>query len=120
MKYKIFATKMFEKEFNKLNNYEKKRVQIIKEQLKIKPFSGKPLSHTCIREKKVLGKRLYYFIVEERLVVVLACYGDKKTQKIDIAKIKRLFEQQRFISILLFFRTLYLQHFFLIVQSNRL
>ena len=29
-------------------------------------------------------------------------------------------EQQIFISILLFFRTLYLQHFFLIVQSNRL
>jgi len=119
MVYKILITETFEKKFNKLNNYEKERIQIVKEQLKFNPFFGKPLGHKCIREKKILGNRLYYLILEENLLVVLAFYGGKKTQKLDISNLKKLFnENNLIISILLFVRFLYLQGSYEIVQLN--
>lgn len=91
--YRIFITKSFETDFNSLPKDERKRIKKLKEQLKINPFVGKPLGHSFFREKKIGGKRLYYLIYEDKVVVLIVAYGGKKHQQATINAIKASFKQ---------------------------
>ncbi|MEK6932456.1 MAG: hypothetical protein AABW56_01525 [Nanoarchaeota archaeon] len=62
--FKIFKTKEFDDNYNKLDNSEKKRADKIRDQLsKNGNTTGKPLSGLkFFREKKFDGKRIYYLV----------------------------------------------------------
>jgi len=91
--YKVFLTKSFEGDFGKLPKEEQRRIERVKEQLKLNPFVGKPLGYRFFREKRIEGKRLYYLIYESKVVVLLVAYGGKKSQQATINAIKAAFEQ---------------------------
>ena len=93
MAYRIFVTRGFEKDFEKLSREEQKRVENVKEQLKENPFVGKPLGYSFFREKKVGEKRLYYLIYASRVIVLIVAYGGKKSQQATINAIKASLKQ---------------------------
>lgn len=91
--FRIFRTETFIADFNKLPKEEQKRVERIREQLKENPFVGKPLGYRFFREKRIGGKRLYYLIYEDKVIVLFVAYGGKKHQQSTINTIKASFKQ---------------------------
>ena len=90
--YKLHATEMFEKKFDKLIPADKKedmRRRIAK--LKCFPYSGKPLGYKYFRELKLGKFRVYYEIFEQEIFILLLTISDKKNQQetIDIIKGQR-------------------------------
>lgn len=86
--YEIFLTGDFERDFKKLEKQEQERVNKVIRQLKTQPFTGKPLGFEFFREKKIGGKRLYFLIYEDFVVVFVIAFGGKKTQQGTIDRIK--------------------------------
>lgn len=86
--YEIFFTTEFDHDFNKLDKGEQARIKKAILQLKTKPYTGKPLGFDFFREKKIEGKRLYFLIYEEFVVVFVIAFGGKKTQQGTINEIK--------------------------------
>ena len=84
--FRVFTTEEFDKDFSKLDNSEQQRVKIILAQLKEQGGSvGKPLSGlSFFKEKKFGGKRLYFLVYQEFLVVLVLALSDKKTQQVTI------------------------------------
>jgi len=93
--YEVFATDTFWKDYENLSKNEKEKIDKIKEQLKINPYVGKPLGYKFFREKRFNGKRLYYIIYEDYVVVLVVAYSDKKNQQATIDAIKKAFEFYR-------------------------
>lgn len=80
--YRIFRTFEFDKDFERLEILEKKRVEKILAQLGEKGGAvGKPLSVPFFREKKFGGKRLYFLVYENFLVVLAVAISNKKAQQ---------------------------------------
>jgi putative component of toxin-antitoxin plasmid stabilization module len=88
MKYKLYRTKTFDKEFEKLPSFEQKEIQNFENKLIENPFVGKPLGLIFFREKKLNGRRVYYLIYEEFVVILMVAISDKKTQQPTIEAIK--------------------------------
>ena len=88
MVYRIFTTKEFDEDFDSLDSSEKSRVRKIMDQLKEKgDFVGKPLRYPYFREKKFEGKRLYFLVYQDYMVILALAIGNKKTQQETINKI---------------------------------
>lgn len=88
MKYRIFTTKEFDDNFYKLDKSDKIRVRKILNQLKENGgSSGKPLKFSYFREKKFEGKRIYYLIYENKMIILAIAISNKKTQQKTINKI---------------------------------
>ncbi len=87
--YRILKTAEFEKDYEDLEKSEKLRVEKFFQQLHEKGGTvGKPLSGLpFFREKKFDGKRLYYLVYENFLVVLAVAISDKKAQQATINKI---------------------------------
>ena len=88
MKYKIYTTEEFNKDFKKLDKSIQKSIEKGINQLEKNPYIGKPLGYKFFREKRVKNYRFYYLIYEDYLIVfVIALSGKKDQQKtIDIIK----------------------------------
>ena len=88
-KYRVFKTQEFDKDYDKLDRSEQKRVDKILEQLLERGGDvGKPLSGlSFFREKKFDGKRLYYLVYSNVFVVLALAIGDKKAQQATINQI---------------------------------
>jgi putative component of toxin-antitoxin plasmid stabilization module len=86
--YRVYRTETFDKRVKKLSRKEQNQITRIENQLKINPFVGKPLGYRFFREKKIGGKRIYYLIYEEMVIILLVGLSDKKTQQATINKIK--------------------------------
>jgi len=82
--YRIFRSDWYDKKLRKLDGSEIKRIEKFEQQLKIDPFSGKPLGYEFFREKKFDGKRLLFLVYEEHSIVFLVTITDKKAQQRDI------------------------------------
>ena len=93
--YEVYATDSFWEDYYKLSKMEQKRVDKIRDQLKINPYSGKPLGYKFFREKRFDGKRLYYLVYDNYVIVFVVAISDKKTQQTTINVIKRMFEVYR-------------------------
>lgn len=91
-RYEIYATEEFLIDYENLSKTEKERIDKVKEQLKENPYSGKPLGYKFFREKRVDGKRIYFLIYEDIVVVLFVAISDKKTQQATINAIKLAFE----------------------------
>lgn len=87
--FKIILTEEFERDFSKLSSPEQLRVTKILRQLKEQGATvGKPLSGlTFFKEKKFDGKRLYYLVYQNLLVILVLAISDKKAQQATINRI---------------------------------
>tara|TARA_Y100000310_G_scaffold320396_1_gene376821 strand:- start:15 stop:275 length:261 start_codon:yes stop_codon:yes gene_type:complete len=85
-----------------MSNEFKRQVDLIEQrQLTINPYVGKPLGNKFLREKKIVGKRVYYLINEgKKEVRFMSISGNKDQQRI-IAWLKQM---KKFKQILLLFR----------------
>ncbi|MEK6941521.1 MAG: hypothetical protein AABW85_01550 [archaeon] len=87
--FRIFKTLEFDSDYGKLDGSEQKRVDKILTQISLrgdevgKPLSGLPF----FREKKFDGKRLYFLVYKNFLVVLAVAISDKKAQQATINKI---------------------------------
>lgn len=89
MKFKVYRTKTFDKDFNKLPKSEQREIEKFeKKQLTENPFVGRPLGLIFFREKKLNNRRIYYLIYEEFVIVLMVAITDKKTQQATIDNIK--------------------------------
>jgi len=88
MKFKVYRTKAFDKEFSKLPKTEQKEVVKFEKEISENPFVGKPISYDFFREKKLNGRRVYYLIYEDFVVVLMVAISDKKAQQSTIDAIK--------------------------------
>ena len=88
MTYRIFTTREFDKDFDRLEVFEKERVRKILNQLKERGDEvGKPLRYPYFKEKKFDSKRLYFLVYKNQMVVLALAISDKKTQQETIDKI---------------------------------
>ena len=86
--FRIFTTKEFDTDFNKLGESDKQRVTKIMKQLKEQGASiGKPLGLPYFREKKFENKRLYFLVYREFMIVLALGISDKKAQQKTINRI---------------------------------
>ena len=88
MKFKVFRTKSFDREFDKLPKTEQIEIENFEKKLAENPFAGKPLGYVFFREKKLNGRRVYYLVYEDFVIVLMVAISDKKTQKATIDSIK--------------------------------
>ncbi|MDP1728887.1 MAG: hypothetical protein Q8L27_01645 [archaeon] len=88
MAYTVYTTKEFDDNFNDLDESEKARVRKILNQLKENGDNvGKPLKYPYFREKKFEGKRVYFLVYENYMVILAIAISDKKTQQETINRI---------------------------------
>lgn len=100
-KYRVFKTEEFDRDYARLDKSEKNRVDKILEQLMEKGGEvGKPLAGlSFFREKKFDGKRLYYLVYSNILVVLILAISDKKAQQATINQILlNLAEYRQYVS----------------------
>ena len=93
--FRIFTTEEFDRDFNKLDGFDKNRINKELGQIEINPYVGKPLGYKFFREKKVGGYWFYYLIYEEHVVVFVISISTKKNQQSAINKIKNLIPYYR-------------------------
>ena len=86
--FRVFRSEWYDKKFEKLDKSEKERVSKFEQQLKLQPYSGKPLGYEFFREKKFGGKRLLFLTYEEHKVIFLVTITNKKAQQNEIDLIK--------------------------------
>lgn len=86
--FRVFTTKEFDNDFDKLDESDKKRVRKIMGQLKEQGDKvGKPLGKPYFREKKFVEKRLYFLVYKQFMIILTVGISSKKTQQITINKI---------------------------------
>tara|TARA_Y100000310_G_scaffold294083_1_gene324243 strand:- start:3961 stop:4281 length:321 start_codon:yes stop_codon:yes gene_type:complete len=89
MPYKIYTTPEFDRLFEELSKDDQIEInQLTKEELPENPYQGRALGFKFFREKRIKGKRVYFLIYDDYILVLMVAIGDKKTQKKDIAQIK--------------------------------
>lgn len=93
--YEVYVADSFWEDYRKLSKEEQRRVEKIKEQISVNPYGGKPLGYKFFREKRFDGKRLYYLVYDDYVIVVVVAISDKKTQQSTINAIKNAFEIYR-------------------------
>ena len=93
MKFKVFRTKAFDKGFTKLPKTEKKEVEKFERELSENPFVGRFLTYDFLREKKLNGRRIYYLIYEDFVVVLMVAISDKKAQQSTIDAIRNKLDE---------------------------
>ncbi|MDD5650126.1 MAG: hypothetical protein PHF86_06890 [Candidatus Nanoarchaeia archaeon] len=86
--FRVFRSDWYDKKLEKLDKSEQTRIFEFEQQLKLEPYSGKPLGYKFFREKKFEGKRLLFLVYEEHKVVFLITITDKKAQQHEIDLIK--------------------------------
>jgi len=87
--FKLFTTTEFDEEFADLDKSEQIKVKKILKQIKERRDEvGDPLSGlSFFREKRFGGKRVYFLIYKDMLVVLAIGISDKKAQQSTINKI---------------------------------
>jgi len=87
--FRIFTTEEFDKDFNTLDKSEQIRIKKIREQLENQgDLVGRTLSGlSFFREKRLNGKRMYFLVYRDILVILLLAIGGKKAQKATINRI---------------------------------
>jgi len=88
MKFAVYRTNTFEKEFYKSSKKEQEEIEKFEKKLIDNPFLGKPLGHKFFREKRLNNKRIYFLIYESLVIVPMVGMSDKKAQQATIDKIK--------------------------------
>ena len=89
MPYKVYTTPEFDRLFEELPKDDQIEIdKLTKKELPENPYQGRALGFKFFREKRIKGKRVYFLIYEDYILVLMVAIGDKKTQKKDISQIK--------------------------------
>ena len=86
--FRVFRSEWCDKKFRKLSRFEQERISKFEQELKINPYSGKPLGYEFFREKKFNGKRLLFLVYDKYEVIFLITLVDNKAQQHEIDLIK--------------------------------
>lgn len=97
--FKVYTTDNFKERFESLDESEKIIVRKIMLKLKEKGDKvGKPLSRKYFREKKFGGKRLYFLIYKNFMIILAVAISNKKAQQKTINEIlKKIKEYEKFV-----------------------
>jgi len=95
MVYAVYALNVFDKEMNKLPEFDKEIIQKIILQLKENPYVGDQIRYKFFREKRVKEKRIYYLVYDDLKIVLVVAIGGKKAQEETINKIVEYFKEYR-------------------------
>jgi len=87
MVYAVYTTETFEKEIEKLSDFDKKRIEKIFLQFKENPYVGDQIRYNFFREKRVREKRIYSLVYDNLSAVLVVAFGGKKAQQETINKI---------------------------------
>lgn len=88
--YEIYETATFNKEKRKImSKSELQQYQHELENLKVNPYKGDPLGRKYFRELKFKGKRLYFLIYDDLVLVLFVAISKKKEQQQTINTIKK-------------------------------
>lgn len=95
MSYAVYTLNVFDKEMNKLSEFDKEIIQNIFLQLKDNPYVGDSIRYKFFREKRISEKRVYYLVYDDLKIVLMVTIGGKKAQKETIDKIIEYFKEYR-------------------------
>ena len=95
MTYLVYATNSFEKESEKISQFDREIIKKIFLQLKENPYVGNQIRYKFFREKRIKEKRLYFLIYEDLALVLVVAFGGKKAQKDTIDEIIKLLPEFR-------------------------
>ena len=95
IKYKVYTTEEFDRDYKKLDKSIKKQIDKEIEQIEINPYVGKPLGYKFFREKRARNYRFYYLIYDEYVVVFVIALSTKKDQQFAINTIKAMIPEYR-------------------------
>ena len=95
MAYAVYVLKVFDKEMDRLPEFDKEIIRKIFLQLKENPYVGDQIRYNFFREKRIRDKRIYYLVYEDLKVVLMIAIGGKKAQKEAINKIISYFKEYR-------------------------
>jgi mRNA-degrading endonuclease RelE of RelBE toxin-antitoxin system len=93
--YSVYALNVFDKEMNKLPEFDKEIIQKILLQLKENPYVGDQIRYKFFREKRVREKRIYYLVYDDLKIVLMVAIGGKKVQEETIDEIVKYFKEYR-------------------------
>ncbi|MEK6943763.1 MAG: hypothetical protein AABX00_06905 [Nanoarchaeota archaeon] len=93
--YKVIGTDTYLKEIKKWPKPDFEAANRLPKQLAENPLTGKPLSYTFLREKKIREKRIYYLVYEDLEMVLLVAVSGKKDQQATIDHIKENLKEYR-------------------------
>ena len=88
--FRIFTSKEFDKDFEKLDQSVQRMIDNEIKQLETNPYVGKPLGFKFFREKKVKNYRFYYMVYDKYVAVFVVALSGKKDQQKAIDKIRFL------------------------------
>lgn len=104
MAYAVYTTESFEREFNKLSDFDKNIAKKIFSKLKENPYIGDEIRYKFFREKRLREKRIYYLIYDDLSAVLIVAFGGKKAQQETINEvIKDLPESRKYMQKILTF-----------------
>lgn len=83
-KYRVFTSETVENKIKKFAPHLINRLEKLKKVLEDNPFTGKPIKHDFLREKKWEPFRVYYLVIKDMLIVFILEFGDKKEQQSSI------------------------------------
>lgn len=95
MVYEVYTLNTFDKEMNKLSEFDKKIMQKMFLQFKDNPYVGDMIRYKFFREKRIREKRVYYLVYDDLKIVLMVAIGGKKAQEETIDKIVEYFEEYR-------------------------
>ena len=95
MVYSVYVLNVFDKEMNKLPEFDKDIIQKILLQLKENPYVGDQIRYKFFREKRVREKRIYYLVYDDLKIVLMVAIGGKKAQEETIDRIVGYFKEYR-------------------------
>ena len=95
MAYAVYVLNVFDKEMNKLPEFERNIIQKIFLQLKENPYVGDTIRYRFFREKRIKEKRIYYLVYDDLKIVLMVAISGKKAQQETIDKIVNYFKEYR-------------------------
>ena len=95
MVYAVYTLEVFEKEKNKLSEFDKSIIENIYSQLKENPYVGDQIRYKFFREKRIREKRIYFLVYDDLQIVLIVAMGGKKAQEKTIDEIVKYFNEYR-------------------------
>jgi mRNA-degrading endonuclease RelE of RelBE toxin-antitoxin system len=95
MAYAVYTLNVFDKEMNKLPEFDRKIINKLFLQIKENPYVGDMIRYKFFREKRLKEKRVYYLVYDDLKIVLMVAIGGKKAQEWTIDEIVKDFNEYR-------------------------
>jgi len=86
---RVVGTDTYLREVARWPQHDRVAAAKVPAQLAANPFLGAPLGYPFLREKRIRGRRIYYFVYEDLQLVLLVATSGKKDQQATIDHLKK-------------------------------